>query len=424
MNDFDFSNGEMHCEQVPIEKIAKEVGTPFYCYSNKTITSHFKTFDQAFDWVDHVVCFAVKACANLGILKSLANLGSGADIVSGGELMRAQTVGMDPKKIVYSGVGKTIDEIDLSLNSGILMFNVESSEELAMISKRAHSLGKTAPISLRVNPDIDPKTHPYISTGLKKAKFGIDINSAVERYKEAREMPGIKIVGVDCHIGSQITETAPFIDSIDRLGKLIADLRAQGDRIKYLDIGGGLGITYDQEQPPHPKNYANAIKEKVLALDLTLVLEPGRVIVGNGGILVTKVLYRKRQSGKSFIIVDAGMNDLIRPALYDAFHELVYVRQDEREKVVADVVGPICETGDFLATDREIGWPKQGDLLVVRSAGAYGHTMSSNYNSRTRAPEVLVDKDKWHIIRKRETFEDLIANESIPDFLKNGAGHE
>ncbi len=417
MNDFQHVNGRMFCENVPLEDMADQVGTPFYCYSHKTLTSHYKTFDKAFNWVDHIVCFAVKACSNIAILKALANLGAGADIVSGGELSRAVKAGMETNKIVYSGVGKTFVEIDMALKKNILMFNVESLEELEMISKRAKTLGKTAPVSLRINPDIDPKTHPYISTGLKKAKFGIDIKRAEKRYAQAGKLDNIKIVGVDFHIGSQITRTAPFTEAIERLGELIKALRGKGHDIGYLDIGGGLGIAYNNEEPPHPRIYADAIKEKVLALDVALVLEPGRVIAGNAGVLVTKVLYRKNRSGKYFVIVDAGMNDLLRPSLYDAHHEIVPVKTSDREKVVADIVGPICETGDFLARDREINRPEQGALLAVMSAGAYGHTMASNYNSRPRAPEILVSGDKWHIIRERETFEDLLCHEKIPEFL-------
>lgn len=418
MNDFVYIDNTLHCENVSIEQIARQIKTPFYCYSYKTLKRHFKIFDQAFDWVDRVVCFAVKANGSLGVLSALGSFGSGADIVSGGELERAIAAGINPKKIVYSGVGKTTEEIDRALSAGILMFNVESSEELAVISARAKELDRVAPISLRINPDIDAKTHPYISTGLKKNKFGFDIGIAPDQYKKARNLPNIKIVGVDFHIGSQITQVEPFIETIDRLTLLIEELREQGDDIRYLDIGGGLGITYNDETPPHPEIYADAIRDKVLKLGVTLVLEPGRVIAGNAGVLVSKVLYRKRQSGKTFVIVDAGMNDLMRPSLYGAYHEIRPVDEQNREEITADIVGPICESGDFLARDRKIGLPAPGDLLAVMSVGAYGFTMASNYNARPRVPEVMVCGDKVEIIRRRETFDDMIKNEKIPGFCR------
>ena len=418
MNDFVYIDGQMHCEQVPLARIADQVGTPFYCYSHATLERHFRAFDQAFDWVDHRVCFSVKANGSLGVLRALATMGAGTDIVSGGELKRSLIAGVDPGRIVYSGVGKTVDEIDSALTAGILMFNVESSEELKKISARAKSLGVNAPVALRINPDIDPKTHPYISTGLKENKFGFDITQAPQRYREARRLPNIIVVGVDVHIGSQITDLAPFIETIDRLEGLIAQLRSEGDDIRYLDLGGGLGITYSDEQPPHPTDYATALREKVLALKVTLVCEPGRVIAGNAGVLVARVLYRKRQAGKLFVIVDAGMNDLLRPSLYDAHHEILPVEQAQRETVQADVVGPICESGDFLARDRQMGCPEPDDLLAVMSAGAYGFSMASNYNARPRPPEVLIHGDQIYVIRRRETFDDLVQGETVPAFLK------
>jgi diaminopimelate decarboxylase len=417
MNDFEIINGQLYCEGVSVEAIAAQVKTPFFCYSHTTLVRHYRAFDSAFEGLDHIVCFAVKANGSLGFLASLAAEGAGADIVSGGELRRALAAGMDPGKIVYSGVGKTVEEIDLALASDILMFNVESAEELRAISARAVALDLNAPISLRINPDIDPKTHPYISTGLRNAKFGFDIDGALDRYAEARLLPKIKVVGVDCHIGSQITQVEPFIETIDRLGGLVKALREAGDNIRYFDIGGGLGITYNDEEPPHPKDYAQALREKVKALDVTLILEPGRVIAGNAGAMVTRVLYRKRQSGKIFVIVDAGMNDLIRPSLYDAFHEIRQVRPTDADPVTVDVVGPICETGDFLARDRRLPLPEQGELLAVMSAGAYGFTMSSNYNARPRAAEVLVHEKQVHVIRKRETFNDMVLTERIPAFV-------
>ena len=418
MNDFETIGCELCCEQVPLSQIADQVGSPFYCYSYTTLERHFHAFDKAFDWVDHLTCFSVKSNGALGLLRALEKWGAGADIVSGGELKRALAAKIPPDRIVYSGVGKTVDEIDQALAARILMFNVESSEELRAISQRAKTLGVPAPVSLRINPDIDPKTHPYISTGLRQNKFGFDIDQAPERYRQARKMPNISIVGVDCHIGSQITEISPFVDTVNKLRTLIDTLRQEGDDIRYLDVGGGLGITYHDEQPPHPDDLAAAIREPVLDLNLNLVLEPGRVIVGNAGVLVTRVLYRKKQSDKLFIIVDAGMNDLLRPSLYDAYHEIVPVLTAERETVTADIVGPICESGDFLARDRKLGCPEKGELLAVMSAGAYGFTMASNYNSRPRPPEVLVRGDRVYLLRARETFDDLVRGESIPDFLE------
>ena len=340
-------------------------------------------------------------------------------MVSGGELFRVLKAGISPDKVVYSGVGKTEDEIRFALESGILMFNIESSEELKAINQKAQEFNTKAPISIRVNPDIDPKTHPYISTGLKKNKFGIDFSRSLEEYRFARNLEHIKIIGVDCHIGSQITEMGPFVEALAKIKTLITELRREGIDIKYLDLGGGLGITYDKEIPPHPNEYAQAILNEIQGQDLTLILEPGRVIVGNAGILVTKVLYTKSAPEKHFIIVDAGMNDLIRPSLYDAYQEVVSIVQTTKERYVADIVGPICESGDFLARDRMITQAQKGDLIAIMSAGAYGFAMSSNYNSRPRPPEVLVAGEESFLIRKRESFEDLIRGETIPDFLCN-----
>ncbi|MPZ77358.1 MAG: diaminopimelate decarboxylase [Deltaproteobacteria bacterium] len=423
MNHFEYRDGEMFAEAVPVKRIAKEVGTPAYIYSLATLQRHYRVFDQAFAKVRHIVCFSVKANSNLALLRTFAKEGSGFDIVSGGELFRALKAGGDPKKIVFSGVGKKKDEIEYALNSEILMFNVESEDELVALNEIARGIGKKAPISLRINPDVDPQTHPYISTGMKKAKFGVEIKKSLETYKKAASLPNVDVVGVDCHIGSQITSLSPFVDALARVREyldrvLVGSLQKEGAQIRYLDLGGGLGINYKDETPPQPEAYAKAIIEGLEGLDITLILEPGRVIVGNAGILVTEVLYLKENDAKKFVIVDGGMNDLIRPALYGSYQSILPVVETQAEKVVADVVGPICESGDFFAKDREIGRPQRGDLLAVMSAGAYGFTMASNYNSHPKAPEVLVDGDKYYVVRKRESFEDLINGEVIPAALQ------
>ncbi|MDD3473411.1 MAG: diaminopimelate decarboxylase, partial [Syntrophaceae bacterium] len=355
---------------------------------------------------------------NIGILNIFSKLGSGVDIVSGGELYRAIKAGIDPRKIVYSGVGKTESEIDEALEADILMFNVESEDELEAINQRAFSRNRKARIALRVNPDVDPKTHPYISTGLRTNKFGIDISRSLELYKLARTMKGIEPIGIDCHIGSQLTELAPFKETVSILKELLKTLRQEGINIKYLDVGGGLGIPYDQETPPPPSAYGSTILEALRDMDVKIILEPGRVMVGNAGILLTKVLYKKRTAEKNFVIVDAAMNDLVRPSLYKAYHAIIPVNKKSEnlksEVLLADIVGPICESGDFLARSREINTPENGDYLAVMSAGAYGFSMSSNYNSRPRACEALVDDDKFHVIRDRETYADLTRGERIP----------
>ncbi len=413
MNHFTYRNGEMFAEDVPLKRIAEEVGTPAYVYSLATLRRHYRVFDQAFAKVPHLVCFSVKANSNLALLRAFAREGSGFDIVSGGELFRALKAGGDPRKIVFSGVGKKRDEIEYALNAGILMFNVESDEELVALNEIAAAAGKKAPISLRVNPDVDPKTHPYISTGMKKAKFGVDIKKSLETYKKAASLSHIEVVGVDCHIGSQLTSVAPFVDALAKVreyldGVLAGEMKKEGAEIRYLDLGGGLGIHYHDETPPLPDDYASAIIQGLEGLDVTLILEPGRVIVGNAGILLTEVQYLKETETKKFIIVDGGMNDLIRPALYGSYQEILPVAASNGEKIVADIVGPICESGDFFAKEREITRPKRGDLLAVMSAGAYGFTMASNYNSHPKPPEILVDGDKYYVARKRESFEDLI----------------
>lgn len=423
MNYFEYRNGEMFAEGVPLKRIAREVGTPAYVYSLATLKRHFRVFDEAFAAVPHIICFSVKANSNIAVLRAFAREGSGFDIVSGGELFRALKAGADPKKIVFSGVGKKKEEFEFALRSGILMFNVESEQELVALDEIAGAMGQKAPISLRINPDVDPQTHPYISTGMKKAKFGVDIKTSLDTYKKAASLPNIDVVGIDCHIGSQLTSVAPFVDALARVREyldrvLVGSLKNEGAHIRYLDLGGGLGISYNDEMPPHPEEYAKAIVEGLQGLDVTLILEPGRVIVGNAGILVTEVQFIKETDAKKFVIVDGGMNDLIRPALYGSYQAICSVVENGGEKIVADVVGPICESGDFFAKDREITQPRRGDLLAVMSAGAYGFTMASNYNSRPKPPEVLVDGDQYYVVRRRETLDDLIAGESIPEALQ------
>ncbi|WP_462325008.1 diaminopimelate decarboxylase [Desulfoplanes sp.] len=411
MNYFEYKDGELHAEDVRIKELAEEYGTPLYIYSAKTLRRHFKAFDSAFENIDHLICYSVKANSNLCVLNLLKKEGSGADIVSGGELFRALRAGIDPKKIVYSGVGKSVAEIQEALFAGILMFNVESEQELERISKVATDYNFGANVSLRINPDVDPKTHPYVATGLKKSKFGIPMDQAVSVYVKARDLPGITPVGIDCHIGSQLTTIEPFIESIERLKNLHAQLADNGITIKYLDLGGGLGITYQEEEPPHPKEFGLALKKALEGMDLTLILEPGRVIAGNAGILVTQVEYIKQGTDKDFVIVDAAMNDLVRPSLYGSFHRIAEVEPKGRPEKNVDVVGPICESGDFLAQDRDLPQVEPGELLAVHSAGAYGFVMSSQYNSRARAAELLVDGDTTRVVRKREQYQTLVALE-------------
>ena len=417
MHHFHYINGELHCENVPVRRIAEAVGTPFYLYSHATLSHHFRTFDDSFAGFPHIICFAVKANANLAILRLFAQHGAGADIVSGGELYRALKAGVDPKKIVYSGVGKNFAEIRQALKAGILMFNIESSQELGEISRLAGRLKLRAPVALRINPDIDPQTHPYISTGLKKNKFGINLDRALLDYEQAQKLPQVEVVGVACHIGSQITELSPFLEAVQRLRELVEELNRRGIHIRYLDLGGGLGITYDQETPPHPREYGQALIKELEGMGVTLILEPGRVIVGNAGILVTRVFYTKDSDAKHFIIVDAGMNDLARPSLYGSYHALWPVAQAPRREVTASLVGPICESGDFLAKDRPMPDFQPGELVAVMSAGAYGFSMSSNYNARTRVAEILVKDKEFYVIRKRETYAQLIRGETVPEFL-------
>lgn len=426
MDYFEYRNGELFAEGVPVRRIAREVGTPAYIYSLATLKRHYRVFDQAFARIPHLVCFAMKSNSNLAVLRAFVKEGGGFDIVSAGELFRALKAGADPKKIVFSGVGKKREELEYALNSGILMFNIESEQEVTFLNEVARSLGKKAPMSLRVNPDVDPKTHPYISTGMKKSKFGIDIKRSMEVYKKALSLPNLEVIGVDCHIGSQLTSVLPFVDALSRVREyldkvLVGYLRKEGANIRYLDLGGGLGIRYEDEEPPQPDEYAAALiqgLEGIELLDVTLILEPGRVIVGNAGILVTEVLYLKETDEKKFVVVDGGMNDLIRPALYGSYQAIRPVLERKAETIVADVVGPICESGDFFAKDREVPRPQRGDLLAVMSAGAYGFTMASNYNAHPRPPEVLVDGDSFYVVRARESFEDLIKGEVIPPILQ------
>ena len=416
MHHFQYKRNKLWAEAVSVQEIADQVGTPCYIYSQATLKHHFKIFDQAFSKISHLTCYALKANSNLTLLRLFGRLGGGADIVSGGDLYRALKAGIPPERIVYSGVGKTAEEIRYALKEKILLLNIESPEELKLVDEIAGRMKKKAPIGIRVNPDIDPKTHPYISTGLKKNKFGINIQQSLEEYRLAKTLSHIAIVGVDCHIGSQLLATQPFLEAIQKLKKLIAQLRYLKIEIQYIDLGGGLGITYDREEPPHPKEYARAIIKELGRMPYILILEPGRVIVGNAGILVTKVLYVKKGEEKNFIIVDAGMNDLLRPALYDSFHHIQPVVRHNRAKIQADVVGPICETGDFLAKDRMLPLQEPGELLAIMSAGAYGFSMASNYNSRPRPAEIMVQGKAFHVIRKRETFAQMIALEKVPDF--------
>ena len=417
MHHFQYKKSELYCEEIPVSEVVLEVGTPLYLYSHATLRQHFRAFDDAFAGVKHLTCFSMKSNSNLAILRLFTLEGGGVDIVSGGELYRALKAGVEPGKIVFSGVGKQVEDLEYALKSDVLLFNVESTQEILRLNDVAGGMGKKARVAIRINPDVDPKTHPYISTGLKENKFGIDISEAPEQYTAAAGMKNLKVCGVSCHIGSQLTQVSPFVDALGKLMQMIKELEEAGIRIDYLDLGGGLGITYDKEDPPHPSEYARAIKDELKMTDMTLILEPGRVIMGNAGILVTKVLYTKSIKEKLFFIVDAAMNDLIRPSLYDSYHGIQPVRKSGRGTVTADIVGPICESGDFFAKGREVESFEPGELLAIMSAGAYGFSMSSNYNSRPRACEVMVRKDRFYVIRARESYEDLIRGEVIPDFL-------
>lgn len=412
MNPFSSKNGELHAENVALSQIASEFGTPCYVYSKSALESAFKRFRAGFAATDHLVCFAVKANPSLAILNLFARLGAGFDIVSGGELARVLAAGGDPAKVVFSGVGKTEAEMRAALAANIFCFNVESASELERLNAVAGAVGKIAPVSVRINPDVDAKTHPYISTGLKNNKFGVAYEDAFTLYQRAAVMPNIAVHGVDCHIGSQLTELSPFLDAFDRVLTLVDQLEQAGIHIQHIDAGGGIGICYSDETPPDFSVYAAAMLKKLGGRKVKLVFEPGRALVGNAGALLTKVEYLKHTEARNFAIVDAAMNDLMRPALYDAYHDIVQVKSSASAAQVYEIVGPVCESGDFLGHDRKLAL-QQGDLLAILSAGAYGMSMSSNYNTRPRAAEVMVDGNQCHLIRKRETVEQLFALEKI-----------
>ena len=416
MDFFQYKNEQLYVEDLPVKQLAEEFGTPLYIYSRATLERHWHAFDSALGEHPHLICYAVKANSNIGILNVMAKLGSGFDIVSQGELERVLAAGGEASKVVFSGVAKSRAEIMRALEVGIRCFNVESIAELHHINQIAGEMGKVAPISLRVNPDVDAHTHPYISTGLKENKFGVSVDEAREVYKLAATLSHVKITGMDCHIGSQLTELQPFLDATDRLIRLMEQLKEDGITLKHLDLGGGLGVTYTDETPPHPSDYATALLNKLKDYeDLEIILEPGRAIAANAGILVAKVQYLKTNESRNFAITDTGMNDMIRPALYEAYMNIIEIdRTLERERAIYDVVGPVCETSDFLGKQRELAIA-EGDYIAQRSAGAYGASMSSNYNSRPRTAEVLVDGDKVHLIRRRENLSELWALESIAE---------
>ena len=421
MHHFDYRDGVLHAEEVSIPAIAAAVGTPFYVYSTATFTRHLSVFTEAMDGLPALVCYAMKANSNQAVLKTLARLGAGMDVVSEGELRRALAAGVPGDRIVFSGVGKTDAEIAAALEAGILCFNAESQPELRQISAVATAMGRVAPVSLRINPDVDPKTHKKISTGQRETKFGIPYDSARGAFAEAAKLPGLKVVGVDMHIGSQITSLEPFDQAFDVLATLVDDLRADGHTISHVDLGGGLGVPYDgtAEIPPRPEAYAEVIRKHGNRFGCRIILEPGRMIAGNAGILVTEVIFRKRGEHKDFLIVDAAMNDLIRPTLYDAHHDILAVDADvaARPAVRTDVVGPVCETGDYLALDRMLPEAERGDLLAVMTAGAYGAVQAGTYNTRRLVPEVLVNGDAFHVVRRRPTYEELIGLDSLPPWL-------
>jgi len=413
MHEFKYLNGELYCEEVPLRRIAAEVGTPLFVYSRRTLRDHYRKLDEAFSGLAVTICYSVKANSNLAVLSTLAAEGAGADIVSGGELFRALKAGTAPDRIVYAGIGKTEEEMAYALRSGILMFNVESLAELSVLDGVAGKLGVKAGIALRVNPDVDADTHPYIATGLRQAKFGIDIEEAISVYENAASLGNVEVIGVHQHIGSQITSVEPFRESLSIIGQLVRRLQSRGLGIRYINIGGGFGIPYQNEEVPYPRDYAQALEPVLRESGCMVILEIGRMIVGNAGILATTVLYRKRTGDKSFLVVDAAMNDLIRPSLYGSYHEIIPASRMEREVETVDVVGPVCESGDFLAKERALDRAEPGELLAVMSAGAYAFTMSSNYNSRRRAAEVMVDGEGFKVVRERESYEDLVRGERV-----------
>jgi diaminopimelate decarboxylase len=413
LNDGGFQrrNGILHCENCSLKQLAKEVATPLYVYSRKAIEENFKRFDSAFNELPHLICFAVKANSNLSLLKLLRDLGAGFDVVSGGELFRVRQVEVDPQKVVFSGVGKRSAEIDYALNSNILLFNVESKAELDAIEARCGFLNLRTRVSFRVNPDVDPETHPNISTGLQHHKFGVSMDEALSLYQYAAALNHVEVVGVSCHIGSQITTLNPFVEATQRVFKLVDELSAAGIHLQYVDLGGGLGIRYRDECLPEIDEYARSLSQFFADRPQMLILEPGRVLSANAGVLLTEVLYVKVNQHRNFVVVDAGMNDLIRPGLYDAYHEIVPVEIRSGDRWIADIVGPVCETTDYLARGRELPLVQRGDLLAVRDVGAYGFTLSSNYNSRPRPAEILVDGQTYQMVRKRESYEDLVRGE-------------
>ena len=417
MDHFNYRNGQLYAEDVSVAEIATSVGTPFYVYSTATLVRHFQLFDEALDGMDHCICYAMKAASNQAILKTLGNLGAGMDVVSGGEYRRALSAGIPPEKVVFSGVGKTLEEITLALKNGIRQFNVESDSELEQISSIASSMDKVAPIAVRINPDVDAKTHEKIATGKAENKFGIPLSRAREVYSKASQMPGINIVGIDLHIGSQLTDLKPFKKAYQKLADLTQVLRQDGHKIKRLDLGGGLGIPYEKNKsaPPLPVEYGKMVKEVLGHLDCEIEIEPGRLIVGNAGILVSSVLGVKIGDNRNFLILDAAMNDLIRPAMYDAYHDIIPVKQRSSPEAVYDVVGPVCETGDTFAKKRTMPKLTESDLVAFRSAGAYGAVMSSEYNTRPLIPEVMVNKNEFSIIRKRPSYEEIIDRDIIPN---------
>jgi diaminopimelate decarboxylase len=421
MHHFDYRNGALFAEDVAVSELANAVGTPFYCYSAATIRRHFRVFSQAFMGLDALVCYAMKANSNQAVLRLLAKEGAGMDVVSGGELARALAAGVPGDKITFSGVGKSDEEIGAALEAGIFCFNVESEPELEAISRIASARGCAAPVSLRVNPDVDARTHKKISTGKSENKFGVPLSHAREVYARAAKLPGIKVAGADMHIGSQLTDLEPFDEAFSLLAELVRDLRADGHAISHVDLGGGLGIPYhagDDPQSYHPERYAGIVRRHFGGLGCKLVFEPGRLIVGNAGVMITRVIYVKQGEAKTFVIVDAGMNDLVRPTLYDAHHDLLPVRAPvDRAEIVADVVGPVCETGDYLALDRKMPEARPGELIAILTAGAYGAVQAGTYNTRPLIPEVLVDGARYAVIRPRPSVEELIALDRVPEWI-------
>ncbi|MBK1624757.1 diaminopimelate decarboxylase [Afifella marina] len=419
MHHFSYRGGVLHAEDVPIPEIAAAVGTPFYCYSTATLTRHYQVFEEAFADLPHRVCYALKANSNQAVIATLARLGAGADVVSEGELRRALAAGIPAEKIMFSGVGKTAHELRFALQAGIHCFNVESEPELALLSRLAVEAGQVAPVSLRINPDVDAGTHDKIATGRKENKFGIPADRARAVYAEAAKMPGLKVIGIDMHIGSQITELQPFDAAFRRLAELVVVLREDGHEIEHVDLGGGLGIPYDEDKaaPPLPSNYAEIVRRHMNALGATVIFEPGRLIAGNAGLLVSEVIYVKAGEGKNFVIVDAAMNDLIRPTLYEAYHRIAPAQESDAETIVCDVVGPVCETGDFLGKNVRMPRPEAGDLLAVFSAGAYGAVQAGTYNTRRLVPEVLVHGHDYALVRARHSYEELIGLDRVPSWL-------